>query len=65
MVFSLTFFSIFQFGITWAAHVLLFAGTRMTVSVFREAEKQQLAAQPAEDALSRGSRCVWNLRQEA
>lgn len=65
MVFSLTFFSIFQFGITWAVHALLCAGVCMTVSVFREAEKQQLAAQKAADVLSRGSRCVWNLRQEA
>jgi hypothetical protein len=64
MVFSLTFFSIFQFGITWAVHVMLFAGICMTVAVFREAEKQQLAALQAEE-LSRGSRCVWNLREEA
>jgi hypothetical protein len=64
MVFSLSFLSIFQFGITWAVHVILFSGICMTVAFFREAEKRQLAAIQAEE-LSRRSRCVWNLREEA
>jgi hypothetical protein len=64
MVFSLTFLSIFQFGITWAAHLLVIAGVALTVAVFREAEKKQLllASSPA---LSRSSACVWKTDSEA
>ncbi len=64
MVFSLTFLSIFQFGITWAAHLLVIAGVAITVAVFREAEKKQLllARSPA---LSRSSACVWKTDSEA
>jgi len=64
MVFSLAFLSIFQFGITWAVHVLLCAGICMTVAVFREADKQKVAAIQLE-ALSQGRRCVRNLREDA
>jgi hypothetical protein len=64
MVFSLTFFSIFEFGITWAAHVMVLAGICMTVAVFREAEKRQVASTEVLE-LSRGARCVWRLREEA
>lgn len=41
MVFSLMFFSIYQFGITWALHLLPISGIALTVSVFKQAEKQQ------------------------
>ena len=64
MVFSLTFLSIFQFGLTWLAHVLLIGGIAMTVALFREAEKQRRdEALPAE--LSSASKCVWKLDSEA
>jgi hypothetical protein len=44
MVFSLMFFSIFQFGITWMLHLLFISGIALTVSVFKQAEKQQAQA---------------------
>jgi hypothetical protein len=65
MVFSLTFFSIFHFGFTWMAHVLVFAGVAMTVAVFRESERQNRNLAPATIPLSRSSRCVWRLDSEA
>ena len=67
MVFSLSFFSIMEFGITWLLHLLLFGGVAMTVALFREAERKQLAhAQAAEsEKFSAASRCVWNLENEA
>jgi hypothetical protein len=64
MVFSLSFLSIYQFGFVWLAHLLVFGGIAMTVAVFREAERQALAAQPVEQ-LSSASRCVWKLDTEA
>ena len=51
MVFSLMFFSIYQFGITWALHVLFIAGMALTVSVFKNAERNA-SAQPAAPASS-------------
>ena len=54
MVFSLTFLSIFEFGFTWLAHMLL-----------REAESQRKASGQAVKNLSRGSRCLWKLDCEA
>lgn len=64
MVFSLAFLSIFQFGLTWLAHVLLIGGIAMTVALFREAEKQRRdEALPVE--LSAASKCVWKLDSEA
>jgi hypothetical protein len=65
MVFSLSFLSIFQFGYVWMAHLLLFGGAAMTVSVFREAEKQRQQATPAQQPLSGASACVWKLDSEA
>ena len=64
MVFSLTFFSIFQFGVTWAAHLLLIGGAAMTVALFRESEKQQqaLAETPV---MLRASASVWKADSEA
>jgi len=63
MVFSLTFLSIFEFGFTWLAHLLVIAGIAMTVAVFREAEKQSQAAEV--DTYSGASKCVWKLDSEA
>ena len=63
MVFSLTFLSIFHFGLTWLAHLLVTGGIAMTVAVFREAEKQQPELTPI--PLSRSSQCVWKMDSEA
>lgn len=65
MVFSLTFFSIFQFGLTWFAHMILIAGAAMTVALFRQAESQQEEGLKAVDNLGHASRCVWKLDTEA
>jgi predicted membrane protein len=65
MVFSLTFLSIFSFGLTWLAHVLVIAGIAMTVAVFKEAEKQKVAAPVRADDFGHGSKCVWKLDSEA
>jgi len=65
MVFSLTFFSIFQFGVTWLAHMAVIAGICITVAVFREAEKQAREKLEPLPALSAASRCVWKLDSEA
>jgi hypothetical protein len=65
MVFSLTFLSIFEFGFTWLAHLLVIGGIAMTVAVFREAEKPQYQAGYARAEFSGASRCVWKLDSEA
>lgn len=65
MVFSLTFLSIQQFGVTWMVHLLIIGGIAMTVALFREAEQRSAQAAPARDAFSHASRCVWKLDSEA
>ncbi len=65
MVFSLSFLSIFHFGYVWMAHLLVFGGIALTVSVFREAEKQRAAVPVTEQGLSQANRCVWKLDSEA
>jgi len=64
MVFSLSFLSIFQFGLVWGSHLLFIAGVAMTVAVFKEAEKKQLKLAPQQD-FSSSSRCVWKTDSEA
>lgn len=63
MLFSLSFFSIYQFGVTWAAHLLLIGGAAMTVALFRESEKQQALEQTP--AMHRATACVWKADSEA
>jgi hypothetical protein len=65
MVFSLSFLSIFEFGLTWLAHLLVIGGIAFTVAVFREAEKQSADALLGKPPLSDSSRCVWKLDSEA
>ena len=65
MVFSLTFLSIYHFGLTWMAHLLLFAGVAMTVAVFRESEHRTANLSTAAVELSGSSRSVWKLDSEA
>ncbi len=65
MVFSLSALSIFQFGLTWLAHLLAIGGIAMTVAVFREAEKPTEAAAVRPETFSGASRCVWQLDSEA
>ena len=65
MVFSLSFLSIFQFGFTWLAHLLVIGGIAMTVAIFREADKQVGVAPVPSGELSGASRCVWKLDSEA
>jgi hypothetical protein len=65
MVFSLTFFSILSFGLTWLAHLLVIGGIAMTVAVFREAERQRVEVRVPADKFSQASKCVWKLDSEA
>lgn len=65
MVFSLSFLSIFHFGLVWVSHLLVFGGMAMTVAVFRESEKQREEAALPALGLSAASQCVWKLDTEA
>ncbi len=65
MVFSLSFLSIFEFGLTWLAHLLVIGGTAFTVAVFKEAEKQNSDTLLGKQNLSTSSSCVWKLDSEA
>lgn len=64
MVFSLTFLSIYHFGITWAAHLLLTAGVCMTVAAFKQSEKSRTKLSP-QHSFSSSSVCVWKIDTEA
>ena len=65
MVFSLSFLSIFQFGIVWVGYVLVFGGMAITVAVFRTAEQQDSLDMLDAGAFSESSTCVWKLDSEA
>jgi len=65
MVFSLSFLSIYNFGVVWIAHLLVFGGAAFTVAVFRESEKRLAEIEAATADLSASSRCVWKLDTEA
>ena len=65
MVFSLSFLSIVEFGLTWLAHLLLIGCIAFTVAVFREAEKQKADVGLGQQQLSSASSCVWKLDSEA
>jgi hypothetical protein len=65
MVFSLSFLSIYNFGLVWMAHLLVFGGVAFTVAVFRESEKRLAEIEAATNELSGASRCVWKLDSEA
>lgn len=65
MVFSLSFLSIYNFGLVWVAHLLVFGGVAFTVAVFRESERRLAEMQEATANLSGASRCVWKLDSEA
>lgn len=64
MIFSLSFLSIYQFGVTWLLHVFVIGGIAMTVALFREAERGRQEEDERRQP-SRGSRCVWQLDAEA
>ena len=65
MVFSLTFFSIFHFGLTWMAHLLVFGGIAMTVALFKEAEAVTARQAIISNDFSHASNCIWKLDSEA
>lgn len=65
MVFSLAFLSIYQFGLVWMAHLLIFGGVAMTVAVFREAERAEATVPVDDDEFGHGSACIWKLDSEA
>ena len=57
-VFSLTFLSIYNFGVVWMAHLLVFGGAAFTVAEFRESEKRLAEIESTTAELSAASRCV-------
>ena len=64
MIFSLSFFSIYHFGITWMLHLALFAGMALTVAIFKVADDAEPSFnEPME--LTQGSQCVWKMDSEA
>jgi hypothetical protein len=65
MAFSLTFLSMYHFGLTWVALLIVFAGAAMTVAMFRESERQSGHLAVATVEFSESSRCVWKLDSEA
>ena len=65
MVFSLSLLSIYNFGLVWMAHLLIFGGIAFTVAIFRESEKKRIAMEAATVDLSRSSLCLWKLDSEA
>ena len=65
MVFSLSFLSIFYFGVVWMAHLLVFGGIAFTVAIFKESEKKRAGIEAATIELSAASRCIWKLDSEA
>lgn len=64
MIFSLSFLSITQFGLTWLVHVFFIGGIFMTVALFKEAERKRSLKEVPVDFGS-ASRCVWKLDSEA
>ncbi len=64
MIFSVSFLSIYQFGYVWAAHLLVISGVFVTISIFRQAERQRRKALPVPH-LSQASSCVWQMDREA
>jgi len=66
MIFSVSFLSIFQFGILWIAHLLIIAGVFLTMGAFEHTKKTQSLAAP-NDAHNFGqsTKCVWKLNTEA
>jgi hypothetical protein len=65
MVFSLSFLSIFEFGLTWLAHLLVIGGIAFTVAVFNEAGQRAAVSDTGKQNLSTSSSCVWKLDSEA
>ncbi|QFU77921.1 hypothetical protein EY643_14580 [Halioglobus maricola] len=65
MVFSLSFLSIYNFGLVWVAHLLVFGGAAFTVAVFKESERALGADTASAGQFSHASRCVWQLDSEA
>jgi len=65
MVFSLSFLSIYNFGVVWIGHLLVFGGAAFTVAVFRESEKRLAVIEASADDFSAASRCIWKLDSEA
>ena len=65
MVFSLSFLSIYNFGVVWISHLLVFGGAAFTVAVFRESEKRLAVIEVSTNDFSTASRSVWKLDSEA
>lgn len=66
MIFSVSFLSIFQFGILWIAHLLIIAGVFLTMAAFEHTKKtQSLAISDDTQNFGHSTKCVWKLDAEA
>jgi len=66
MIFSVSFLSIYQFGILWIAHLLIISGAFLTVAAFEHTKKtQRLDSQNDSEKFGQSTRCVWKLDAEA
>lgn len=64
MIFSISFLSIFQFGIVWLSHVFIIGGIFVTYAVFTRAARRRPALSPVPE-LSHASKTVWKMDVEA
>jgi hypothetical protein len=66
MIFSVSFLSIFQFGVLWISHLLVIAGVFLTMAAFEHTKKtQSLATSDDTQNFGHSSKCVWKLDAEA
>lgn len=66
MIFSVSFLSIFQFGILWIAHLLIISGIFLTMGAFEHTKKTQaLASSDGVERFGQSTKCVWKLDAEA
>lgn len=65
LVTTLTFLSIFSFGVIWLALLLVPGGIALTVKMLRAEQHQKIGAAAPARRFSRASKCVWKLDSEA
>ena len=64
MIFSVSLLSFYVFGYGWLSHMLVIAGTFITIAIFRNAEARGRQKSPVL-YLSHASKCVWKMDSEA
>lgn len=64
LIFTLSFFSIFQFQFTWVAVLFVIAGVFTSLSLFKHAQSCSAKKAPVQN-LGHASVCLWQLDREA